>query len=98
MFEFLLKKQKEQRKTSNDNPDLQKSVYNEEIANIDIERARTYKSFFSAIMDTCDGNTEKEKAFKDVICSCVLLEEYPNEKNSQILDNKLKIAEKYIDE
>lgn len=77
---------------------LQDSLYNEKAADIDRERAKTFLAFYSSIMDTCAGNPEKEKAFKDVISTCVLLKRYPNATNSRLLDDKLDIAHKYLDE
>lgn len=77
---------------------LQDLLYNEKTADIDRERAETFQAFYSSIMDTCAGNPEKEKAFKDVISTCVLLKRYPNATNSSLLDDKLEIANKYLDE
>lgn len=74
---------------------MEDAMYSEENAQIDREKATTFKAFFSAMMDDCKSNPDKEKAYKDVIMACVLVEKYPSAQNSRILDDKIKIAQKF---
>lgn len=70
-------------------------MYSEKTAQIDREKATTFKTFFSAVLDDCNGNADKEKAYKDVIMACVLCEKYPSAQNSRILDEKIEIARQF---
>ena len=76
--------------------ELENLMYTEEMADIDRKRAEHYKNFFISMLADCDGNTDKEQAFKDVIYACIILEQKQNLENSALLDTKLRYAEKYI--
>lgn len=74
---------------------LEDAMYNEEMAQIDREKAATIKELYLISLDECKEKPNKEKAFKDVIMACVLLEEYPSPQNSRLLDDKLEIAKMF---